>query len=99
MNPMENYLFDPDMSFRAVREKMDEMNNPENGHLVAKLTWLEGLKTKESLSFLWDPYAEHFGHQIDKETLDHQVVMSLINGIPVEIQLKETRKKTRKRNG
>jgi hypothetical protein len=84
---MKLYKFDADQSFRQVRQIMAELNNPENRHLVAKLIWDLGAGGREPLTYLWDPFAERFGHQIDKEPIDSEIVNSLINEIPVEVQL------------
>ena len=84
---MKSFTFDPEQSFREVKKVLAELNQPENKELIAKVTWLEGSAKGASLTFLWDPMAERFGHSIDKELIDTRVVDSLINDISVEVTL------------
>lgn len=86
---MKSYRFDTGQTFDEIRNTMREINNPSNSEFVARLTWLEGSQAQQSVSYRWDPMAERFGHQIDKEPLDREIVYSLLSGIPVEVSLKE----------
>lgn len=84
---MKTFSFHPDLTFRETRRLLNELSSPEHKGLVARLVWLEGKAAGESLTFLWDPMAERFGHNIDKEPIDHEIVDNLINEIAVEVQL------------
>ena len=86
---MTTFSFHPDLTFRQTKDLLAELNNPARKHLIAHLKWLEGEQTGQELTYLWDPYAERFGHQIDKDMIDHEVVESLSNGIAVEVRLSE----------
>jgi len=84
---MTTYRFDPDMTFREVSRLLGELNDPAHRDSIAKLTWLEGSAKDETLTYLYDPLAERFGHRIDKDPLSGEVVSNLINGISVEVAL------------
>ena len=86
---MDTFRFDPTQTFADVRERLGELHDPARKHLIAKVVWLDGTSAGESLSYLWDPMAERFGHTIDKEPIDHVIVDSLINGISLEVRLVE----------
>lgn len=86
---MKSFHFNPGQSFTEVRKQLMDLNHPDNKGMLAKLTWLAGERADKPLTYLWDPYAERFGHQIDKEMIDHQVVDSLINELSVEVLLVE----------
>ncbi len=85
--PVQTLRFDPAMSFEEVRRRLDQLRDPAHRGLIARVTWLEGLSAGESLTYLWDPIAERFGHNIDKEPIDHEIVDNLINGISLEVQV------------
>jgi len=84
---MKTYSFTPDLTFREARRLMAELSSLENRGHIAKLIWMEGKAAGESLTFLWDPMAERFGHNIDKEPIDHEIVENLINEIAVDVQV------------
>jgi len=84
---MKRFRFDPDQSFRDVRRLMGELNASEHKELLARLTWLEGSQAQQSITYLWDPLAERFGLQIEKENIDVEIVSSLMAGIPVEVEV------------
>ena len=86
---MKTFTFSPDMSFREARRMMNALSAPEHKDHIAKLIWLEGKAAGESLTFLWDPMAERFGHNIDKEPIDTEIVANLANEIAVEVQVAE----------
>ena len=86
---MNAYRFETSLTFDQARAMMNEINAPAHKHLVAHLTWLEGNQAGQSISFRWDPMAERFGHQLDKEPLEREIVYSLLIGIPVEVALHE----------
>jgi hypothetical protein len=83
----KTFRFDPDLSFRQARDLLRQLSAPEHKGHIAKLTWLEGRAEGESLTYLWDPMAERFGHNIDKEPIDSEVVANLINEIAVEVEV------------
>ena len=62
-------------------------NEPANRGQIARLTWQEGSTKGQSVLYLYDPMAERFGHKIDKESITVEIVSSLLNGIPVAIEL------------
>jgi hypothetical protein len=84
---MMSIRFDPGMSFREVRRLLGELSDPANKDHVAHLTWLEGEAEGQYLTYLWDPLAERFGHNIDKEPIDTQIVSNLITDIAMEVRL------------
>ncbi len=84
---MKTYRFHPDQTFREVHRLLQELSAKEHAGLVAKVTWLEGKAAGESLTYLWDPHAERFGHQIDKEPIDTEIVANLSNEIALEVTL------------
>ena len=84
---MKTYAFHPDLTFRETRRLLNELSSPENKGHIARLIWRDGKAAGESLTFLWDPHAERFGHNIDKEPIDHEIVDNLINEIAVEVQV------------
>ena len=84
---MKTFTFRPDMTFREARSLMRELSSPEHRGHIARLVWLEGKAEGESLTYLWDPMAERFGHNIDKEPIDTEIVANLINEISVEVQV------------
>lgn len=87
---MKTYEFTLSQTIQDVRQALAQVNDPANKHLIAKVLWRTGPQAdNDPLTYLWDPYAERFGHQLDKEMIDSQVVDSLMNGIPVEVQLVE----------
>ena len=94
---MKTFRFDPGMTFEETRARLRELHDPAHQHLIAKLVWLEGSSAGEALTFLWDPMAGRFGHNIDKELIDRPIVENLINGLAVEVRLVEGKKKGGKR--
>ena len=84
---MKLFSFDPDQSFRQVRRLMGDLNGPEHKEHLAKLTWLEGNQAQQSVTFLWDSLAERFGLQIEKEPIDVEIISSLVNGIPLQVEV------------
>lgn len=88
---MKSFRFDTKQTFDDARRIMRDINNPSNSDFVARLKWLEGSQAGQSVSYRWDPMAERFGHQIDKEPLDREIVYSLLSGIPVEVSLQEVK--------
>ena len=89
---VKTFSFDPSLSFAETRERLSALHDPAHKDLVAKLFWLEGSSAGNSLTYMWDPMAERFGHTIDKEPIDHEVVNNLINGLAVEVRLVEGKK-------
>ena len=89
---VKTFSFDPSLSFAETRERLSALHDPAHKDLVAKLFWMEGSSAGESLTYMWDPMAERFGHTIDKEPIDHEVVNNLINGLAVEVRLVEGKK-------
>lgn len=85
--PIKSFTFDPSLSFDTARQRLTELHDPAHSGHIAKVTWLDGLSAGESLTYLWDPMAERFGHNIDKEPIDHVIVDNLINGISLEVQV------------
>ena len=92
---MKTFQFTPDLTYRQAKNLLGELNHPGNKQYIAHLKWLEGEQAGEELTYLWDPYAERFGHQIDKAMIDHEVVESLSIGIPVEVRLVDSHAKTK----
>ncbi|MDH4248237.1 MAG: hypothetical protein OEW39_10510 [Deltaproteobacteria bacterium] len=86
---MKTFKFHPDLTFRNTRTLLAELNAPAHKKFIAHLKWIEGEQAGQELVYLWDPYAERFGHQIDKDMIDHEVVESLSNEISVEVRLSE----------
>lgn len=91
-SPEKTFSFAPSLSFAEARDRLRVLHDPAHKDLVAKLFWLEGSSAGNSLTYLWDPMAERFGHTIDKEPIDHAVVENLINGLAVEVRLVEGKK-------
>ncbi len=89
---LKTFSFDPSLSFTEVRERLGTLHDPAHKHLIAKVVWMDGTSAGESVTYLWDPLAERFGHIIDKEPVDHAVVENLINGIAMEVRLVEGKK-------
>ncbi len=83
----KTYSFTPDLTFREARRLMLELSSPEHKGHIAKLIWQDGKAAGESLTYLWDPMAERFGHNIDKEPIDREIVDNLVNEIAVEVQV------------
>ncbi len=84
---MTTYTFDPSQSFEEVRRIIDEINGVQHKGLLARLTWRDGSAKDQSVTYLYDEFAERFGHSIDKSGLHTEILASLFNGIPVEIEL------------
>ena len=84
---MAIHHFAPRDTFESVRERMEGINAPENRLQLARLSWLEGNAKGESITFLYDEMADRFGHTIDKSALHHEVLTSLYNGVPVDVEL------------
>ena len=91
---MKTYSFTPDLTFREARRLMAELSGPEHKGHIAKLVWLDGKAEGESLTYLWDPMAERFGHTIDKEAIDSEVFANLTNEIAIEVQVSLPKRKT-----
>ncbi len=94
---MKNFRFHPGLTFREVRGMLTELSRPEHKDHIAKLIWLEGSSAGEALTYLWDPLAERFGHNIDKEPIDSEIVANLINDIAVEVKVVKPNPVARKR--
>lgn len=86
---MKTFLFDPEMTFTAARRRMNEVNESGSPGHIAKMIWRDGPTAGDALTFLWDPLAERFGHNIDKEPIDHAIAQNLLIGIGVEVQVLE----------
>lgn len=84
---MKRYRFEPEMSFAEARRQIQEINDPHHRELLAKLTWKEGTAKDQSIPYLYDSLAERFGHTIDKSSIHTEVLTSLYNGIPIEVEL------------
>jgi len=91
---MKTFSFHPDMTFREARELLRQLRAPEHKGYIAKLIWLEGKAEGEALTYLWDPMAERFGHNIDKEAIDSEVFANLTNEIAIEVQVSLPKRKT-----
>ncbi len=85
--PPTTYHFHPGQTFDAVRAQMAQINQPGGKGHIAKLTWLDGTVKGQTISYLYDPMAERFGHMIDKESISVEIVSSLLNGIPVDVTI------------
>lgn len=94
---MKNFRFDPGQTFREVRGMLNELSSLQHKDQIAKLIWLEGSSAGEYLTYLWDPLAERFGHNIDKEPIDSEIVANLINDIAVEVKVVKPKPVARKR--
>jgi hypothetical protein len=94
---MKTFTFHPDLTFREARRLMQELSSPEHRGHIAHLVWLDGKAEGESLTYLWDPMAERFGHNIDKEPIDSEIVANLSNEISVEVRV--TLPKARREKG
>lgn len=92
---MNSYKFDAGQTFREAQKMLHEINGLENRDYIAKLTWLEGNQAQQTLTFLWDPLAERFGHQIDKKPIDKEIVFALLNDIAVEVELHSSKRPSR----
>ena len=90
---VKSYRFDSNQTFAEARRMLREINDPRNSGKIATLVWLEGNQAKQSMSFRWDPLAEHFGHQIDKEAIDREIVSALLCDIAVEVTVRGARAK------
>ena len=84
---MSTFHFHAGLTFREVNALLRQVNAPGNRALIATLTWLDGVHANQSLTFLWDPYAERFGHQIDKSALDDEVFTCLSSDLPIRVTL------------
>jgi len=84
---MKTYEFRPEQTFREVRRLLAELSSAEHKGHIAKLVWREGKAEGKSLTYLWDPMAERFGHNIDKEPIDSEIVANLINEIAIDVQV------------
>ena len=93
---MKSFQFDPSQTFTEVRKLMAILNRAEHVRHVAKLTWLEGNQISQTLTYRWDTLADRFGHEIDKEGINVEIVSSLLNNIPVRVDV-EDEKPRRKR--
>jgi hypothetical protein len=79
--------FHSGLTFDQVREFLTQLNEPANRGQIARLTWREGTAKDQSVLYLYDPMADRFGHKIDKESISVEIVSSLLNGIPVAVDL------------
>ena len=86
---MKSFQFDPEMTFTAARRRMIEVSDSGSQGHIAKLIWRDGPTSGDSLTYLWDPLAERFGHNIDKEPIDHAISQNLLIGLAVEVQVLE----------
>ena len=86
---MKSFQFDPSQTFVEVRHLMAALNHAEHVRHVARLTWLEGNQVNQTLTYRWDKLAERFGHEIDKEAINVEIVSSLLNNIPVRVDVEE----------
>jgi hypothetical protein len=84
---MMTYEFHSGMTFDQVRAQLARLNDPANRGMIGKLTWQEGTAKGQSLTYLYDPMADRFGHRIDKESISVEVVSSLMNAIPLLVEL------------
>ncbi len=84
---MTTFDFHSGMTFDQVRQQMARLNEPANRDKIAKLTWQEGTAKGQSVQYLYDPMADRFGHRIDKESISVEIVSSLLNGIPIRVDL------------
>jgi hypothetical protein len=86
---MKTFQFDPSQTFVEVRQLMAILNRAEHVRHVAKLTWLDGNQVDQMLTFRYDKLAERFCHEIDKEGINVEIVSSLLNNIPVRVDVEE----------
>jgi hypothetical protein len=84
---MNTISFHPAQSFDQVRNLIVQLNRKENQHQIAHLTWKDGTAKDQTVAYLYDALAERFGHTVDKESIGVEIVSSLMNGIPVDINL------------
>ena len=84
---MKTYRFEPGQSFLEVRRIIEEINGSENRRMLARLTWLDGSAKNQFVTFLYDEFAERFGHSIDKSGLHTEIISSLFNGVAIKIEL------------
>lgn len=84
---MTTIEFHPGLTFDQVRQQLSRLNEPTNRSQIARLIWQDGSTKGQSVLYLYDPMAERFGHKIDKESISVEIVSSLLNGIPVTIEL------------
>lgn len=84
---MTTFEFHSGMTFDQVRQLLARLNEPANRDQIAKLIWQDGTAKGQSVHYLYDPMADRFGHRIDKESISVEIVSSLLNGIPVFVEL------------
>jgi hypothetical protein len=84
---MITYEFHGGMTFDQVRAQLARLNEPSNRTQIARLIWQDGSAKGQGLTYLYDPMADRFGHRIDKESISVEIVSSLLNGIPVFVEL------------
>jgi hypothetical protein len=89
---MRTIKFHPGQSFDEVRMLLATLNLPEFRNHVAKLTWRDGTAKDETVTYFYDPFAERFGHQVDKEPIGLEIINSLIVGIAVDVTIAPKRK-------
>jgi len=81
------YEFHSGMTFDQVREQLTRLNDPAYRNQIARLAWQDGTAKGSSIQYLYDPMADRFGHRIDKESISVEIVSSLLNGIPVSVEI------------
>jgi hypothetical protein len=84
---MKSYRFEPEQTFAQVRRQIEEIDDPANKGMMAKLIWREGSQKDQDVTYFYDEMAERFGHIVDKSSIHTEVLSSLYVGIPLEIQL------------
>lgn len=84
---MTTVEFHTGLTFDQVRQAIATLNEASNRGQIARLTWQDGSTKGQSVLYLYDPMAERFGHKIDKESISVEIVSSLLNGIPVTVEL------------
>jgi hypothetical protein len=84
---MKTFSFHPGQSFDEVRKLIADLNRTEHRSLIAHLTWREGTVKDQTVVYLYDAMAERFGHTVDKESIGVEIVSSLMNGIPVDVNV------------
>ena len=84
---MTTIEFHSGLTFDQVRQHLARLNETANLNQIARLTWQDGTAKGQSVLYLYDPMAERFGHKIDKESISVEIVSSLLNGIPVAVEL------------
>ncbi|HEX7926996.1 MAG TPA: hypothetical protein VF678_05345 [bacterium] len=84
---MNTIKFHSGQSFDEVRKLITDLNRKENRNMIAHLTWRDGTAKDQTVVYLYDAMAERFGHTVDKESIGVEIVSSLMNGIPVEIDV------------